>query len=56
MLVARKCEPRVDDEAPALVLEHGHVLADLAQSAERNDAEDWTWHRKSVSATVFAPG
>ena len=29
----------VDDEQPAVVLEDGHVAADLAESAERDDAE-----------------
>ena len=35
MLVARKREPRVDHERLASELEDGHVLADLAESAER---------------------
>jgi hypothetical protein len=39
-----------------LVLEHGHVLADLAQSAERNDPKEWTWHRRSVSAAALGSG
>jgi hypothetical protein len=34
-----KPEPGVDDEDAALVLDHGHVLADLAQAAERQDPE-----------------
>lgn len=38
VLVARERETCVDDEHPLLVLEHGHVLADLAEPAERNDA------------------
>ncbi len=38
VLVARKREAGVDDEACALVLEDGHVLADLAEPAERDDA------------------
>jgi len=29
----------VDDEQPTLVLEDGHVAADLAQAAQRDDPE-----------------
>ena len=29
----------VDDQQPAAVLEHGHVAADLAQPAERDDPQ-----------------
>jgi hypothetical protein len=39
VLVARKREPRVDDDDLAVELEHGHVLADLADPAERDDAK-----------------
>ena len=38
VLVARERKAGVDDEARALVLEDGHVLADLAEPAERDDA------------------
>src|SRR5581483_2413956 len=54
VLVAREREPGVDDDAPVLVLEHRHVLADLAQSAERDHAKEWTWHPKSVTARAPA--
>ena len=41
MLVAREREAGVDDDdARSPMLEHGHVLADLAEAAERDDAED----------------
>ena len=39
MLVAREREPRVDDDDLAARLVHGHVLADLAETAERDDAQ-----------------
>ena len=39
MLVARKREPRVDDDDLPVRLEHGEVLADLAEPAERDDAQ-----------------
>ncbi len=38
VLVPRKRQAGVDDECPLLVLEHGHVLADLAEAAERDHA------------------
>ena len=37
MLVAREREPGVDDDDRAVGLVDGHVLADLAEAAERND-------------------
>ena len=37
MLVAREREPGVDDDDRAVRLVDGHVLADLAEAAERND-------------------
>src|SRR5205085_9821330 len=46
----------IDHEAAVLVLEHGHVLADLAEPAERNDAKERTWHRRSVSPAECLPG
>ena len=39
VLVAREGKPCVDDDPLALVLEDGHVLPDLAETAERDDAE-----------------
>src|SRR5437764_244773 len=39
MLVARERETGVDHDDLAAELEGGHVLADLAEAAERNDAE-----------------
>ena len=38
VLVAREREPGVDHDRLAAVLEDGHVLADLAEPAERDDA------------------
>ena len=38
VLVAREREARVDDDDLVVRLEHGHVLADLAEAAERDDA------------------
>ena len=37
MLVAREREPGVDDDDRAVRLVDGHVLADLAEAAERDD-------------------
>ena len=37
-LRGRELEPGVDDDDPAAVFDDGHVLADLAQPAERDDA------------------
>ena len=39
VLVAREGEPCVDQEPLPVELVQGHVLADLAEPAERNDAE-----------------
>ena len=39
VLVAREREPGVDDDDVAAVLVDGHVLADLAEAAERDDAQ-----------------
>ena len=38
-LVAREAETRVDQDALAVLLDHGHVLADLAETAERDDPD-----------------
>jgi hypothetical protein len=40
VLVAREREARVDDDDRPVRLVHGHVLADLAETPERNDAAD----------------
>ena len=50
MLVPREREPRVDDDDLAAVLEDGHVLADLAEAAERDDAD--AIHPLSVGAAA----
>src|SRR5439155_12775921 len=39
MLVPRERQPGVDDQALAVDLENSHVLADLAEAAERDDSE-----------------
>ena len=39
VLVAREGEPGVDDDDLVAVLVDGHVLPDLAEAAERDDAE-----------------
>ena len=36
-LVAREAEARIDQDPLAVLLDHGHVLADLAETAERDD-------------------
>jgi hypothetical protein len=38
VLVARKRKARIDDDPLPGELEHGHVLSDLAEAAERHDA------------------
>src|SRR5207248_11535198 len=38
VLVTREREPGVDDDDRSVRLVDGHVLADLAETAERNDA------------------
>ena len=38
-LGGREPQPRVDDDDPAVVLDDRHVLADLAQAAERQDPQ-----------------
>ena len=38
-LGGREAQPDVDDDDPAVVLDDGHVLADLAEPAEREDAQ-----------------
>ena len=48
-LVAREAEPGVDQDALAVLLDHGHVLADLAETAERDDP-DCRRHRVAVAS------
>src|SRR5438874_5596813 len=50
MLVAREREPGVDDDDRAVRLVDGHVLADLAEAAERDDAADA--HRAESTARL----
>ncbi len=38
-VLGREQHAAVDDEQPPVVLEHGHVAADLADAAERDDAQ-----------------
>ncbi len=38
MLVARKGETGIDDDESLVALDHRHVLPDLAEAAEGNDA------------------
>ena len=47
VLVAREREARVDHDPLVADLEHGHVLADLAEPAERDDAQ--CLHERSLS-------
>ena len=48
VLVAREREAGVDDQQLAGDLEDGHVLADLAEPAERDHAQDVVAHRGSL--------
>ena len=43
-LGGREHQAGVDDDDPAVVLDHGHVLADLPQPAEGEDAELLSCH------------
>ena len=47
VLVAREREPGVDDDRSPARLVDGHVLADLAEAAERDDAADVRHRRES---------
>ena len=51
VLVAREREPGVDEDAATLGLVQRHVLADLAEAAERDDA-DALRHRVSLAGAV----
>ena len=50
VLVPREREAGVDDHEPVVALDDGHVLADLAESAERDDACGSPWHAPIVRA------
>src|SRR4029453_3700868 len=52
MLVPREGEPGLDDPRPLLVLEPGHVLADLAEAAERDHAQETLCHSQIVSGPL----
>ena len=52
VLVAREREPGVDDDLSSADLEDGHVLADLAEAAERDHAQYVVAHRGSVVAAA----
>ena len=53
MLVAREREPRVDDEAAAVALDHRHVLSHLTEAAERDDANGISHLAPSVWCARF---
>src|SRR5207253_1024522 len=59
VLVAREREPRVDNDDVVAELVHGHVLADLAETAQRDDAEGVVAHAwestGAVGATFLSP-
>ena len=52
VLVAREGEAGVDDDDPVVALHHRHVLPDLAQAAERNDARALGHARKCTFSRV----
>ncbi len=54
MLVARESEARVDDDDLAVELEDGHVLADFADAAERNDAKSVRSHQRILRGASCA--
>ena len=59
-LRGREAQPDVDDDDPAVVLDDGHVLADLAEAAERQHPQraahafsaSSRWWRTSISRTA----
>ena len=55
VLVPREREPGVDDDRVVPVLVDGHVLPDLAESAERDDSQRF-WHRRSLGAGTSRTG
>ena len=63
-LGGREAQPDVDDDDPAVVLDDGHVLADLAEAAERQHAQraahagsaSSRWCRTSIVADRLALG
>ena len=48
VLVPREREPRIDHDRLAPGLEDGHVLADLAEPAERDDPQSLVTHRREA--------
>ncbi len=42
-------DPTVDDEQPAIELEHGHIAADFAQPPQRDDAQTVSGQRRRCS-------
>ena len=50
VLVPREGEPGVDDDDLAVELVDGHVLADLADAAERNDPQSVPRHQRILRA------
>ena len=52
VLVAREGEAGVDDDDPVVALDDRHVLPDLAQAAERNDARALGHARKCTFLRV----
>ena len=55
VLVAREGEPGVDQDALAVELVEGHVLADLAEPAERDDAERVAHGRDLSGGWIIVP-
>src|SRR5581483_8670985 len=51
----REAQPHVDHHDPAVVLDDGHVLADLAQPAERQDAQLCAHARARAGPTGTRP-
>ena len=56
LVVLREQHAAVDDEQPAGVLEDGHVAADLAEAAERDDAQAAVGQRRAAGRARGAGG
>ena len=63
LIGSREHQARVDDDDAVVVLDHRHVLADLAQPAEREDAQgafgaqtaaSSSWRSSAARMTVFS--